>query len=182
MSVDRYIRTYGRLNRRALGTGRIVPGRKPDVQKPEIVIALDSSGSISNKTLHTFLDEVIGITTYFEDYSIQIIVYSSVINDTFEITPRTKREIIKKLQAGTSWAAAGNNESCIKEWLDKKGMKRLDLFILFTDGGVNRDATLPYAAKTYFMVLEGNPTDNLMKLNPNATVVWVNIPNKIHDY
>lgn len=181
-TVTGQTRTYGRLNRRALGTGRIVPGTKPDIDKPEIVIALDSSGSISNKTLHTFLDEVMKITTDFRDYSIQIIVYSSKINDTFLITPQTKQKIASKLQAGTKWEAAGNNESCIKEWLDKNGMRRLDLFILFTDGGVDSRAQLPYAAKTYFMVLDGNPTDILMKLNPSATVVWVNLPNKLHNY
>jgi predicted metal-dependent peptidase len=181
-TIDSQTRTYGRLNKRALGTGRIVPGTKPDIDKPEIVIALDSSGSISNKTLHTFLDEVMKITTDFQDYSIQIIVYSSKINDTFVITPQTKQKIVSKLRAGTKWEAAGNNESCIKEWLDKNGMRRLDLFILFTDGGVNSSATLPFAAKTYFMVLDGNPTDILMKLNPSATVVWVNLPNKLHNY
>jgi predicted metal-dependent peptidase len=181
-TVESQTRTYGRLNRRALGTGRIVPGTKPDIDKPEIVIALDSSGSISNKTLHTFLDEVMKITTDFQDYSIQIIVYSTKINDTFVITPHTKQKIVSKLRAGTNWEAAGNNESCIKEWLDKNGMKKLDLFILFTDGGVNSKATLPFATKTYFMVLDGNPTDILMKLNPSATVVWVNLPNKIHNY
>ena len=181
-TIENQTRTYGRLNRRALGMGRIVPGTKPDIDKPEIVIALDSSGSISNKTLHTFLDEVMKITTDFQDYSIQIIVYSSKINDTFLITPHTKQKIVSKLRAGTNWEAAGNNESCIKEWLDRNGMKKLDLFILFTDGGVNSGATLPFAAKTYFMVLDGNPTDILMKLNPSATVVWVNLPNKMHNY
>ena len=176
-SVENNTRTYARLNKRSLGGGRVSPGTKPDMEKPEIVIALDSSASISNKTLITFLEEVLKITRDFEEYSLQILIYSDEINDNFVITPDTRQKIVTKLRSNPVWKAQGNRESCIKEWLDKKGMRKLDLFILFTDGGVNSNSTLPYAAKTFFMVLKGNPTDLLTKLNPNGTIVWVNIPN-----
>lgn len=175
-SIENTTRTYSRLNKRALGSGYMAPGTKQDSEKPEITIAVDSSGSISNKTLKRFIEEVLTITRIYDDYSIQVLVYNDNVVDDFMITPDTRQKVINKIKQ-PNWKSGGNNETCIKQWLSSKGVKKLDLFILFTDGGVDGSATLPVASKTLFMVTKGNPTYILKKLNPTAPIIWVDLPN-----
>jgi hypothetical protein len=103
-------------------------------------------------------------------------VYNDNVVDDFIITPDTRQKVINKIKQ-PNWKSGGNNETCIKQWLSSKGVKKLDLFILFTDGGVDGSATLPVASKTLFMVTKGNPTYILKKLNPTAPIIWVDLPN-----
>lgn len=148
---------YQRLNRRSLGRGEYLPGIKQDEAAYEdVVIAIDTSGSIDDESINKFITEVVGIVKSKEVKNLHIIWCDSSIPSnggvqTFDVkNPFHVSKVAPRGGGGTSlippfwWV----NENIIK-----KG-KEPAFFVYFTDAYAgdefpHRDRTTTYKGSNF---------------------------------
>jgi predicted metal-dependent peptidase len=158
---------WTRENRR-LGGGHFFNPRRI-VQKNELqaVIGIDTSGSISEPVLRTFISEIAGIINSHRSYNIKMIVmlWDVDVYAFAEIDTKTKGiaksiEELKNLHA----RGGGTEISSIKTFLDKKypGKKLKGGLLVFTDGHVENNPSFPdVKKKIFFITMDG--TDEILK-------------------
>jgi len=105
---------WSRPNRRYLSSGFVLPGLISD-ELPEVIMAIDTSGSISNEELKAFADEVSGILMAFDTTTTVIWIDSRVCG----VEKYTRADLPLKLTAkgrgGTDFRPAVNqNDTCNK--------------------------------------------------------------------
>lgn len=119
--------SFQRFNKKSQG-GVVIPGMLHD-QAVEIGIAIDLSGSISDKEAKIFLSEVKGILDAFQDYVVTLWCFDTEVYNVVEITPDTADEFYSyqpKGGGGTDYRA--NYEYIVENDLDIKKL------IIFGDG------------------------------------------------
>ena len=120
--------SFSRPNRRGWHMDAIMPGSIPG-EEIDVVVALDMSGSISDKQAQMFLGEVSGMMQMFDGYKIHVFCFdTSVHNPQFYSSDNldTMSEYEPKGGGGTDFTS-------IFDYLKERGedTKRL---IVFTDG------------------------------------------------
>jgi len=78
-----YDYTYSRPSKRSFGSGFYMPSILRE--NLEVVVSVDTSGSISQEELSEFLAEIIGIARTFNNIKITIIVCDNTIKDIYEV-------------------------------------------------------------------------------------------------
>lgn len=119
--------SFQRFNKKSQG-GVVIPGLLHD-DAVEIGIAIDLSGSISDKEAKMFLSEVKGILDSFQDYIVTLWCFDTEVYNVVEITPDTADEFYSyqpKGGGGTYYRV--NFEYIVENELDIKKL------IIFGDG------------------------------------------------
>ncbi len=120
--------TFMRPNRKSQFANVLLPGMMRD-QQIDICIAIDVSGSISQKDSMDFLSEVQGIMDQFESYKIRIWCFDTVITGYDEFTDDDGRSITEFELTG------GGGTDFVPNWTFMKEQDiEPDQFIMFTDG------------------------------------------------
>lgn len=117
-------------HRRSFDTSFILPGTKQS-ERVDIHIAIDCSGSISERELGDFLSEIGGIALQFKDYVFRVWTFDGkVYTESFvEYTTKNIRELPKYKFFG------GGGTSFQSNWDFMRANKiKPHLFIMFTDG------------------------------------------------
>jgi len=123
--------TYARPNRRYMSSGIYMPSGISE-QVEELVIAIDTSGSIGQPELTRFLSEIEGVISNVHPRAVRLLywdtevcadeVYGEGHNDMASLTTATK-------PAG----GGGTDISCVPEYMQDKQIKP-QAVIVFTDG------------------------------------------------
>jgi predicted metal-dependent peptidase len=123
--------TYARPNRRYMSSGIYMPSGISE-QVEELVIAIDTSGSIGQPELTRFLSEIEGVISNVRPRAVRLLywdtkvcadeVYGEGHNDMASLTTSTK-------PAG----GGGTDISCVPEYMQDKQIKP-QAVIVFTDG------------------------------------------------
>ena len=120
--------TFSIPNRKMWGTGIILPGMKQD-ERLDVDIAIDTSGSMSEKMLRDFLGEVKGIMEAFEDFIVRVWTFDTEVYNMQEFSSDNLEDITEYDIQG------GGGTSFDVNW---EFMKDNDIepqkFIMFTDG------------------------------------------------
>lgn len=118
--------TWGRPSRRSQSTGIYMPSvLKENV---EIVVSIDTSGSIGQDELAEFMSEMIGIARAFVNLKMTIIVCDCTIKDVYELNNANEYEIKNiKIKGG-----GGTSHVPVYKFLNQK-MPNTKLIINFTD-------------------------------------------------
>jgi len=120
--------TWMRPSRRGWHTNAILPGMNYD-QTIDICVAIDMSGSISDKQGRDFLSEIKGIMDQFKDFSIKLWTFDTQVYNMAHITADTIHEF------DTYELKGGGGTDFEANW---KFMKDENIvpkkFIMFTDG------------------------------------------------
>jgi predicted metal-dependent peptidase len=95
----------------------------------EVVISIDTSGSIRQKELTEFLSEIVGMAKSFNSIIMTIIICDSEIHEVYEI----KNGNIPKILGMKIKGGGGTSHIPIYEWM-KKNKPQAKLLINFTDG------------------------------------------------
>ncbi len=120
--------TFQRPNRKSWGTGIILPGMSND-ETIDVAIAIDMSGSISDKEAKVFLSEVKGILDQYTDYSIRLWSFDTSVHNPQVITHDNEDDFYDyDLQGGGGTSFEANWEFMKEEDINPKK------FIMFTDG------------------------------------------------
>lgn len=119
--------SWMRMNRRGWGMDAVLPGMTPGTQI-DVVVAIDTSGSISNDDIRDFLSEVKGIMEAYDEYKIRVItwdtsVYNPVLYSSDNLTD------IESYEPG---GGGGTDPHCVWEWLQENDLEPKKL-IVFTD-------------------------------------------------
>jgi predicted metal-dependent peptidase len=79
-SVVKYDYTFSNPNKKGMQYGVVLPGMKRDVAL-DVCIAIDTSGSIDEKTLNVFFSEIQGIMDQYDDYQIRIWSFDAEVHN-----------------------------------------------------------------------------------------------------
>ena len=120
--------SWMRPSRRGWHMDAIMPGMTPG-EEIDVVVAIDMSGSISNKQAQAFLGEIGGMMDSFDGYKVHVFCFDT---DTYNPQDFTS-ENLDSIDTYEPMGGGGTDFDCIFDYLKKVGNvpKRL---ICFTDG------------------------------------------------
>tara|TARA_Y100000588_G_scaffold66469_1_gene66896 strand:+ start:1510 stop:2760 length:1251 start_codon:yes stop_codon:yes gene_type:complete len=118
--------SFMRPSRKGWSVDAVLPGLQPE-PAVDVCVAIDTSGSISDKQLQTFLAEVKGIMDSFQDYKIHIWSFDTDVHNPEVFTP--DKDITDYKPGGFG----GTEFTANWEWMKEEGIQPKKL-IVFTDG------------------------------------------------
>lgn len=121
--------TWARPNRRYMGAGVYMPSAISE-RVDELVIAVDTSGSISNMELSLFLSEVVGICNVVKPDKVRLLYWGSSVVGDEEYDEATRVNLAKSTKPK---GGGGTDVNCVVEYMNKKSIKPQAVVVL-TDG------------------------------------------------
>jgi predicted metal-dependent peptidase len=120
--------SFSRPNRKSQHSGAILPGMTND-ETVDVSIAIDMSGSISDKQARDFLSEVKGIMDEYVDFKLDIWCFDTEVYNYAQFTGDTASDIMSyKIKGGGGTDFMANWEFMKDSQIEPKK------FIMFTDG------------------------------------------------
>lgn len=120
--------SFARPNRKSQMSGAILPGMMNE-ETIDVSIAIDMSGSISDKQAKDFLGEVKGIMDEYKDFKMDLWCFDTQVYNYARFTGDTADEIMDyEVKGGGGTAFEANWEFMKDEGIEPKK------FIMFTDG------------------------------------------------
>ena len=120
--------SYQQFNKKYMQSGIIVPGLNRQ-EAIDVCIAVDTSGSISQKILEEQLSEVVGLMDMYEEFTIRIWQFDTGIYGYAEFTKDTAGDILSYEVKG----GGGTDFDANWKFMKQEGIEP-QMFIMFTDG------------------------------------------------
>lgn len=144
--------SWSRPNRRWIGNDIYMPTSLSQAMG-QVVIALDTSGSIGGEQLTYFLSNVVQILQTVKPDSIELLYWDSAVAGHESYTP----DQFDSLPSSTKpKGGGGTSPSCVSAYLAEKNIKP-ECVILLTDGWVGSDYGGTWGSPVIWCV-KGNPT------------------------
>ena len=161
---------WARPNKRALSAGYYAPQLKAKTNDTmDLVVAVDTSGSIPEKTVHTFIKAILDINKQFKT-TIKVLFYNDKVYAEMDVNnSKTDSQLMNELGA-IKLTAGGNNEPDIKRYITKHKMTNLNGFVLFTDGYIQSSPDFPKAKRYLFLLVTGGSDSIVKKFGPTYTI------------
>lgn len=119
--------TYARPSRRSQVVGYYIPAIKKEAL--EIIVAIDTSGSISGRELKEFMSEIVGIAKSFNNLRMTVIVCDCEVKDSYELSNGNLEKVNEiKLHGG-----GGTSHKPVYKWV-AENKPNVRFIINFTDG------------------------------------------------
>lgn len=155
---------WGRPQKRALGGGYYAPKQKQVINEINVMVALDTSGSITDQTLDLFVSEVLNILKVTKKIKMVLLLWHDTVYHSVKIdTSQQSTNNIKDLLTSLPYHAGGTTISSINTWCNQNNIKKLDALIVLTDGYVEDHPKIPNAKKKIFLIVNNGKTDILEK-------------------
>lgn len=119
--------TYARPNRKSWGMDAILPSTKKE-PSVECVVAIDTSGSISEKMVMSFLSEVLGMMQQHTTFKISVCCWDTCLYNYQEFDENNSDELLEYEVKG----GGGTDISCVFEYLKENEIEPKQL-VVFTD-------------------------------------------------
>jgi predicted metal-dependent peptidase len=119
--------TWARPSRRSWHMDAVMPGMKPGEQI-DVVIGIDTSGSITDKDLKVFLSEIKGIMEAYDEYKITVMGWDTEVHNVGEFTSDSIEDISNFEPGG----GGGTDPHCVWNYLQENNIEPKKL-IMFTD-------------------------------------------------
>ena len=169
-----------------------------DAQLP-LIIALDTSGSVTPPILNTFISEIVNIVTQMEEVKLTIClftdhVYAEVDIDTrkeaysytengekvngvkyFRSTKKDLPSVKAFLFNAIQYASGGTVISSVTNHLKKRQIDNINGFLVFTDGDTEQNITWPNAKKFLFFINKGGTRSILEKYGRLGPIYEIDI-------
>ena len=150
--------TYARPSKKAYATGFYMP--RVVRENIDIVIGVDSSGSISDEEYTEFLSEIYAMTRQFDSLRATVLVCDAKIQEVVEINENFDPTMIHGTGRG------GTSCLPVYEWIKENKSDNIKLLIYFTDGWIDTPA-------------EEKPFHTLWVVTPNGSTEFSkNMPNQ----
>lgn len=120
--------SWTRPSRRSWHMDAIMPGMTPG-EEIEVTVALDMSGSISNKQAMLFLTEIGGMMSAFSGYKIHVVCFDTQIYNPQDFNSENVDTIDSYVPEG----GGGTDFDCIFKYLKQNAIEPKRL-VVFTDG------------------------------------------------
>ena len=121
--------TYSRPNRRLMSQGIYMPSGISE-QVEELVIAIDTSGSIGQSELTEFLSEVKGVCDTVKPNKVRLLYWGSDVvgDESYDM-----HELDNLVTSTKPMGGGGTDVNCVTQYMAKKGIKPQAVIVL-TDG------------------------------------------------
>jgi len=119
--------TWARPSRRSWHMDAVMPGMKPGEQI-DVVIGIDTSGSITDQDLKVFLSEIQGIMEAYEEYRITVMGWDTEVHNVATFTSDNLEDISTFEPGG----GGGTDPHCVWNYLQANDIEPKKL-IMFTD-------------------------------------------------
>lgn len=119
--------TWQRPSRRGWHIDAVLPGMKPG-ETVDVVVAIDTSGSISGDDIKAFLSEVKGIMESYDDYRVRVITWDTQVHNPQEFNTDNMADILSYEPGG----GGGTEPHCVWDWLKENEIEPKKL-VVFTD-------------------------------------------------
>jgi len=119
--------TWARPSRRSWHMDAVMPGMKPGEQI-DVVIGIDTSGSITDTDLKIFLSEIKGIMEAYDEYRIHVVGWDTEVHNSEVFTSDNIANIDEFVPGG----GGGTDPHCVWRWLEENQIEPKKL-IMFTD-------------------------------------------------
>ncbi len=120
--------SFTRVNRRTMHSGAVLPGMTEE-ERIELTVAIDTSGSIRNDDLTTFISEVKGILDQYRSYKIDLWCFDTQIHNHATI----ENDSIDSIENYVPQGNGGTNFDVNFDYMKQKGITP-NIFVMFTDG------------------------------------------------
>jgi len=158
--------TYRRFSKKTWTTGIVLPGQDT-LPAVDVVVAIDNSGSISDKMLRDFLSEVYGIMEQFQDFKLLLMSFDTQIYNPEMFTPDNKEELLEyKIQGG-----GGTEFECVWDYLKKENIVP-ERLVMFTDGYPNSTWGDENYCSTLFVIHSSSSYGNKSIVAPFGQTVY----------
>ena len=126
--------TYTKPRQRELAAGYYAPSRKKEESTLDIVLAIDTSGSITNDMIAIFLSEILGIMEAANSITLRVLFWNTKVYR--DITYNTEEEDVDSIKDRlfSNVTPGGTTFNSIKDHLDSSNTDEINGFIVFTDG------------------------------------------------
>jgi len=140
--------TWRKFNRRVLPNDLYIPTVENETIG-EIVVAIDTSGSIGEKELNEFASELVSICEAVSPEAVRVLWWDTKVHgeQLFKDDYQNIGAMLKPLGGG------GTKVSCVAEYINKKKVNA-ECVLVFTDGYVESDVEWQISAPTLWMVTE----------------------------
>ena len=119
--------TWARPSRRSWHMDAVMPGMKPGEQI-DVVIGIDTSGSITDKDLKVFLSEIKGIMEAYDEYKITVMGWDTEVHNVGVFNSDNLEDIASFEPGG----GGGTDPHCVWNYLQSNDIEPKKL-IMFTD-------------------------------------------------
>ena len=119
--------TWARPSRRSWHMDAVMPGMKPGEQI-DVVIGIDTSGSITDQDLKIFLSEIKGIMEAYDEYRITVMGWDTEVGNVATFTSDNLEDISSFEPGG----GGGTDPHCVWNYLRENDIEPKKL-IMFTD-------------------------------------------------
>lgn len=120
--------SFTRVNRRTMHSGAVLPGMTEE-ERIELTVAIDTSGSIRNDDLTTFISEVKGILDQYRSYKIDLWCFDTQIHNHVTI----ENDSIDSIENYVPQGNGGTNFDVNFDYMKQKDITP-NIFVMFTDG------------------------------------------------
>lgn len=149
--------TYAKPNKKSICSGFYIPDTLKE--KIDVLITIDTSGSIGQKELTDFLSEIVGMAKGFKDkINMILLTHDCVVQNDYKIENGNISKILKmKINGG-----GGTSHAPVFDYISKK-YKRTKLVISFTDGYSDFQTVdwKKYHFKKMFVISSGGTVEGL---------------------
>lgn len=162
---------WSRPSRRLGGGSFFHPRKYSEKNELQAVVAIDTSGSITDPVLKTFLSEIMSIIKSYRGNKIKmtVLLWDTQVADAFDVdTTKMSLSDIEKGLMNMKAKGGGTEISCIQRYLEKKnpGKPIKGGLLVFTDGYVEDNPVLPKAPKRLFLITKDGTDEILKKFGP----------------
>ena len=123
--------TWRKPNRRYVGMDLLMPSAISEAMG-EIVVAIDTSGSIGQRELNNFLGEIKGICEQVKPSKVHVMYWDTAICRTEVYMQDELDNLVKSTKPA---GGGGTDPSCVPQYLNEKGIKP-ECVVMLTDGYV----------------------------------------------
>ena len=139
--------TWRRFNRRQLSNDLYLPSVESETIG-EIVVAIDTSGSIGQAQINEFASELVSICEVVTPDSVRVLWWDTMVHGEQLFTPDKFSSIASLLKP---LGGGGTAVSCVSEHINKRQINA-ECVVVFTDGYVENNVKWDIKAPTLWMV------------------------------
>ena len=140
--------TWRRMNKRHMANDIYLPSVDNETIG-EVVVAIDTSGSIGTRELTEFATELASICEVAQPEKVRVLWWDTEVHgeQVFEDNFQNIGSLLKPLGGG------GTHVSCVSEYINKEKIAA-DCVVIFTDGYVEHDVSWTISSPTLWMITQ----------------------------
>jgi len=141
--------TWRRMNKRHMANDIYMPSMENETIG-EVIVAIDTSGSIGSKELTEFATELASICDLVSPDAVRVIWWDAEVHGEQVFKPEHYQNIASLLKP---LGGGGTRVSCVNEYINEKKLSA-EAVIVFTDGYVEHDVKWTINSPTLWMITQ----------------------------